>query len=49
MFEPSGFSLQIFKDRYAFTDTETWTEACRRISRQMALAETPDKLKNLRG
>lgn len=46
-FEPTGFSLEIFKNRYAFVESETWSEACARVSRQMALAETPDKLKNL--
>lgn len=44
-FEPKDFSLKIFKDRYAFTEQETWTEACERVARQMAQAETPDKQK----
>lgn len=44
-FQPTGFSQQIFRDRYAFTDTETWEECCSRVARQMALAETPDKQK----
>jgi ribonucleoside-diphosphate reductase alpha chain len=43
MFQPEGFSEKIFKDRYAFTAEETWGEACRRVARQMALAESPDK------
>lgn len=43
MYQPTGFSLQIFKDRYAFTENETWEQACRRVARQMALAESPDK------
>lgn len=43
MFKPSGFSEQIFKSRYAFTEEETWEQACERIAKQMALAETPDK------
>jgi len=42
-FEPSGFSLKIFQERYAFTETESWTEACQRVANQMALAEVPDK------
>lgn len=45
MFQPTGFSLTIFKDRYAFTAEETWQEACLRVARQMALAESPDKQK----
>lgn len=44
-FEPSGFSAQIFKDRYSFTPEETWSEACKRVARQTALAELPDKQK----
>lgn len=43
MFRPEGFSDQIFKSRYAFTEEETWEEACRRVARQAALAESPDK------
>lgn len=44
-FNPTGFSLKIFRDRYAFTDTETWAEACSRVAHQMATAESPDKQK----
>ena len=44
MFRPEGFSEVIFKDRYAFTEEETWDEACVRWARQMATAETPDKV-----
>ena len=43
MFQPEGFSLDIFKARYAFTEDETWEAACKRVAHQMALAETPDK------
>lgn len=43
-FLPTGFSHDIFKDRYAFTSDETWSEACRRVAKQMAVAETPDKI-----
>ncbi len=42
---PQGFSLKIFRDRYAFTETETWPEACTRVAHQMAIAEAPDKQK----
>lgn len=45
MFEPTGFSAEIFKDRYSFTPEETWEEACRRLSRQMSIAELPEKQK----
>lgn len=45
MFQPEGFSEVIFKDRYAFTSDETWDQACARVARQMALAESPDKQK----
>ena len=47
-FSPKGFSETIFKDRYAFTEEETWEEACERIANQMALAESPDKQKKYR-
>jgi ribonucleoside-diphosphate reductase alpha chain len=43
-FRPEGFSEQIFKDRYAFTESETWEEACQRVARQMASAETSEKV-----
>lgn len=45
MYQPEGFALKIFKDRYAFTTEETWNEACLRVARQMAIAELPDKQK----
>lgn len=45
MFQPTGFSLTIFQDRYAFTPEETWQQACERVANQMALAESPDKQK----
>jgi ribonucleoside-diphosphate reductase alpha chain len=48
MFKPTGFSDKIFHERYAFTETETWEEACLRIATQMALAESPDKQKTYR-
>lgn len=46
MFQPTGFSLEIFKNRYAFTDAETWEQACKRVAKQMATAEVPDKQQN---
>jgi ribonucleoside-diphosphate reductase alpha chain len=45
MFQPEGFSNTIFKERYALTDSETWPEACRRVAKQMALAENVEKQK----
>lgn len=45
IFNPQGFSLDIFKKRYAFTPEETWEEACSRLSRQMSIAEAPEKQK----
>lgn len=45
MYQPEGFALSIFKDRYALTEEETWEQACLRIANQLALAETPDKQK----
>lgn len=42
-FRPEGFSEQIFKDRYAFTQDETWEQACLRVADQMSRAESPDK------
>jgi ribonucleoside-diphosphate reductase alpha chain len=44
-FSPTGFSLKIFRDRYAFTEDETWEEACSRVAQQMCIAETPEKQK----
>lgn len=44
-FSPQGFSEEIFRKRYAFTDTETWQQACERLARQMSTAELPEKQK----
>lgn len=46
MFTPTGISEQIFRDRYSFTENETWQQACERVAKQMALAELPEKQKN---
>lgn len=43
MYEPSGFSLDIFKARYAFTEAESWPEASIRVATQVASAELPAK------
>lgn len=45
MFTPEGFSAEIFAKRYAFTETETWQQACTRLAKQMSLAEVPEKQK----
>ena len=47
-FVPTGFSNTIFKDRYAFTENETWSEACARVAQQMAIAELPEKQQQYR-
>jgi ribonucleoside-diphosphate reductase alpha chain len=44
MFKPVGFSEVIFKDRYGFTSEESWTQACRRVAKQAAIAEKPLKV-----
>ena len=43
-FIPTGFSETIFKDRYAFTEDETFAEACMRVAEQIAKAEVPEKV-----
>lgn len=45
MYTPTGYSLKIFKDRYAITPEETWEEACERVASQMSLAEISSKQK----
>jgi ribonucleoside-diphosphate reductase alpha chain len=42
-YEPMGISLDIFKQRYAFTENETWDEACMRLARTVAAAEKQEK------
>ncbi len=42
-YEPTGISLDIFKQRYAFTENETWDEACMRLARTVAAAEKQEK------
>jgi len=43
-FVPEGFSAEIFKQRYAFTEDETWSGMSRRAANQAAKAENPEKL-----
>lgn len=45
MFNPKDFSLEIFKSRYAFTEEETWSDFAKRVARQVAKAELPEKQK----
>lgn len=45
MFNPEGFSLEMFKNKYAFTESETWEQFARRVAVQMAKAELPEKQK----
>ena len=47
-FKLEGFSKEIFSDRYTFTDTECWEEACGRVAKQAAAAESPDKYERYR-
>ena len=44
MYQPEGFSLEIFKQRYAFTPEETWEQACTRVAKQMASVEESSKI-----
>jgi len=48
MFSPEGFSYQIFRDRYALTEEETWEEACSRVALQMASTERSDIIEKYR-
>jgi len=45
IYEPSGFALQIFKDRYAIYSEETFQEACHRVANFIASAEDGEKIK----
>lgn len=38
-FQPTGMGLDIFNERYAMYEGETWSEACRRVARAIAAAE----------
>lgn len=44
-YNPSGFALQIFKDRYSISLEETFQEACRRVANFIASAEDGEKIK----
>jgi ribonucleoside-diphosphate reductase alpha chain len=42
-YEPTGFALQIFQDRYAIHKEETFKQACERVARVIADAEMGTK------
>lgn len=42
-YDPEGFALQIFKDRYAIHAEETFPQACERVARTIADAEMGTK------
>lgn len=42
-FTPEGFSHEIFKARYAFTEEEGFAQACLRVAQQASIAEMPVK------
>jgi ribonucleoside-diphosphate reductase alpha chain len=44
-YNPKGFSLQIFKDRYSLFKDESFQEACRRVANFIASAEDGEKIK----
>src|SRR5437660_668893 len=44
-FEPEGLGLQIFQDRYARFEGETWEQACSRVAGHVAQVEDNGKLK----
>lgn len=43
LYNPSGFALQIFKDRYAIHEDETFHQACERVARTISNAEMGTK------
>ena len=45
-YNPSGFALSIFKDRYAIHENETFADACRRVAAHIASAEDGDKIRS---
>ena len=45
MYELTGFSKTIFKQRYAITPTETWEEACDRVANHVGAAENGNREK----
>ncbi len=44
MFEPTGYSLEIFQKRYALHENETWAEACSRLAKHISSVESSEKI-----
>ena len=42
-YEPIELSARIFRERYAFSPTETWDQACNRVARAMVTTEPIDR------
>lgn len=42
VFEPKGLGSTIFRERYAFSEDETWEQACRRLASHVAKAENEE-------
>lgn len=40
MYKPEGFAEDIFRKRYTLGENETWQEACERVARHVATAES---------
>jgi ribonucleoside-diphosphate reductase alpha chain len=43
MYNPTGFPLKIYKERYGFTETEEYVQGCWRLAKQMVVCEPPQK------
>mgnify|MGYP003627633184 CR=1 FL=1 len=45
MYEPKDFANTIFRQRYVISETETWMQACERVSNHVAAAENGNREK----
>ena len=45
MYQPEGFAHTIFTQRYALNNTESWADACERVSNYVAAAENGNRQK----
>ncbi len=43
-YQPEGFSLEIFKKRYAIHENETWAECALRVGSHVSMAETGENI-----
>lgn len=43
-YDPTGLAYDIFRKRYAISETETWLEACKRVATHVAKAEHADQV-----